>query len=1135
MSPAGPVRLASPSGLVVEVNANGSLRRIDHRDVMLNTFLGNEVEGGPANLFLRRRGDRITWIPLLGPRSPGEVRLDASGLEVRGDWSGLHFRVSLRLAESAPAWFWHVLLENAGAEPEAIDLVYAQDLALADYGAVRLNEYYVSQYVDYTPLAHPARGVVLAVRQNLSIGGRHPWVLVGSLARGASFATDALQLHGLATRAGRAPAALERASLPGERRQHEHSLAAIQDAPVALAPGARAAQGFFGWLEPDHPDASSEADLGCVERALALPEAAPPAAHPRAEGAAPAATLFSAAPLLAARELEEAELAAHFGPERRAPERDGDRLLSFFTAAHGHVVLEAKERASLRPHGQILRTGDRPEPDEASLTTTVWMGGVFHSMLTQGHVSINRFLSTTHAYLGLFRSHGQRIFAELAGGWQLLDVPSAFEMTPSGARWLYRHAGGLLEVRSWAPVDRHELWLAVRVLSGPACRFLVSSHVAVNGDDGAGAVPARFARDARGIAVGLLPDTDLGRRFPAGGFRIEPTPDTVLEHVGGDELLFADGRSRSQPFVVLVTAPSASIGLRITGQLVGGEAGPVQAGEADARVAADAAAAARFWDRTSGPLALRAEPATPAAGEAERIDAILPWLVHDAWIHHLAPRGLEQYSGGGWGTRDVCQGPVELWLALGRCEPVRELLRCVFRNQNPDGDWPQWFMFFERERSIRPGDSHGDIVFWPLLALAQYLLASDDAALLDERLPFFHPEGDARAEHAPLLAHVERALGVIDRRVIPGTRLAAYGHGDWNDSLQPVDPALAARLCSAWTVTLHQQTLAALAAALRRAGRARLAAELEGRLPGIREDFQRLLVADGELAGLAHFREDGRVEHWLHPSDREAGVSHSLLPMIHAILAGLFTREQAERHVGVIRRHLLACDGARLFDRPFPYRGGLQRRFQRAESSTFFGREIGILYTHAHLRYAEAMAHLGDAEAFLLALRQANPVGLCDVVPNARLRQANCYTSSSDADFADRYQARERYDAVRSGAVAVEGGWRVYSSGAGIAVRLVRECLLGLRVRRSELAVDPVLPRALDGLVAEVELASRPVTLSYRVGGRGHGPRALWLNGAALPFAREANPYREGGAVVPLDVLRERLREGPNALRIELS
>ena len=218
----------------------------------------------------------------------------------------------------------------------------------------------------------------------------------------------------------------------------------------------------------------------------------------------------------------------------------------------------------------------------------------------------------------------------------------------------------------------------------------------------------------------------------------------------------------------------------------------------------------------------------PQSLEVSRLAAMLPWMAHDALIHYLAPRGLEQYSGGGWGTRDVSQGPVEFLLSLGHVSPVRELLRQVFRNQNADGDWPQWFMFFERERGIRAGDSHGDIVFWPLLALAQYLLASGDGGLLDETLPFFHPDGDASAPHGSVLAHVERALALIDRRVIPGTRLATYGHGDWNDSLQPADPALAEQLCSAWTVTLHHQTVDTLAQALRHVGRAALAAPARG-------------------------------------------------------------------------------------------------------------------------------------------------------------------------------------------------------------------------------------------------------------------------------------------------------------------
>ena len=98
--------------------------------------------------------------------------------------------------------------------------------------------------------------------------------------------------------------------------------------------------------------------------------------------------------------------------------------------------------------------------------------------------------------------------------------------------------------------------------------------------------------------------------------------------------------------------------------------------------------------------------------------------------------------------------------------------------------------------------------------------------------------------------------------------------------------------------------------------------------------------------------------------------------MIHAIINGLLTPEQAKKHLDIIRAHLLGSDGARLFDRPMEYRGGPLKFFQRAESASFFGREIGLMYTHAHLRYAEALARYGDAEGFFLALGQANPIGI---------------------------------------------------------------------------------------------------------------------------------------------------------------
>jgi cellobiose phosphorylase len=900
-------------------------------------------------------------------------------------------------------------------------------------------------------------------------------------------------------------------------------MVAIQEAPVRLQPGETAKGGFFGWFEEDHPASTSARDLLFVDKAMRLPEARAASGLNKALGSKPAPTLFSSAPLLNAQNLTEAEIADLFGSELREVEREDGKMLSFFTGANRHVVLKAKELKVLRPHAHILRTGDRLIPDEASLTSTAWMGGVFHSMVTQGHVSINRFLSTTHSYLSLLRGHGQRLFVELSERWYLLDVPSAFEMAPESCRWIYRHQDGLIAVRSEAATDRHVLTLSVQILSGLPVRFLLSNHVAVNGDDGIDAVPVRYGQDDKGMFVQPAPDSDLGRRFPEGSFRIEPLPGTAVERTGGDELLFLDGCSRNQPYLCMILGPASPASFSIKGCLVSEEKGEMAGGDG-----------ARFWGEITSGLRLYPPAGSPLAAGAARLAEILPWFIQNVLIHYLAPRGLEQYTGGGWGTRDISQGPVEMLLALSRYEPIRDLLIRVFKAQNPDGDWPQWFMFFDRERNIRARESHGDIVFWPLLGLAQYLTASEDASLLDEVAPFFHPEGDHKAEHASVWRHVERALAVMNSRVIPGTRLAAYGNGDWNDSMQPNDPAMRERLCSAWTVTLHCQTLNALAAALQRLDRGDRAREFEDMAAQVRKDFLRYLLVDDTLTGFAYFREDGRVDYLLHPRDGSTGLSYSLLPMIHAIINGLLTPEQAKKHLDLIQAHLHGPDGAHLFDRPMEYRGGLQTRFQRAESASFFGREIGLMYTHAHLRYAEALARYGDAEGFFRALCQANPIGIRTLVPSATLRQANCYYSSSDPAFSDRYQAFAEYERVKSGDVPLDGGWRVYSSGPGIWTRLMLHSFLGLRREQSTLVVDPVIPQSLDGLRVEMEWDGASMEITYRIGSAGCGLSAANLNGVDLPYTRGGNPYRAGAAQIPMAAVRERLTVGTNRLTVRI-
>ena len=1090
-------------------------------------YPADDLEAGPANLFLRLHLPAgIVVTRMLGPSAPGAVGWTEAGPDVSGDWHGLTYRVQFRLAEKDMAWFWHVDVTNDSSAPVTVDVVHAQDVALAPYGNVRTNEYYVAQYLDLTPIETDNAGTALGIRQNMP-GERAPWMVLGCLREAASWATDALQLVGRSGVRGITPSGLLSNTLPSVRLQHEHTLAMLQDRPEQLAPGQSLTTGFFGIYRPDHPAATTAADSPIAELALLLPEATAPS-DPAPPNCPFVASLFSSAPALAVLPLDEQILGELAGPGTHQPEYDGEQLLAYFTDDGTHVVTAAKERAVLRPHGHIMRTGLALVPDESSLTSTVWMAGIFHSQLTQGHAGRDPLLSAQRSYLGLRRAGGLRVFLESAdvpGGWSLLEVPSAWAQAPDSCRWWYLHESGLLEVTSVVAADSHEVCLRLQVVSGPPVRALVCAHVAFGGDDGADPLPPLLAVDPDGVTVSAPDGSDLALRVPGASFRMA-WASGAIGAVGNDQVLFADGVSRDLPWVTLSSGPTRQLDLTLTADVVPADRLARQAlGEPPWR---------QLWSGLTDSLRLQAPPGSPVAAEIERLNTVLPWFTHDALIHYLAPRGLEQFSGGGWGLRDACQGPVALLLALGQTSALRDLIVRILTAQNERGDWPQGFEFLDQTHAAGQYGAHGDIIYWPLLAVGEYLAATGDQSLLDELIPFVGDEGPTPG--APVLEHLRRALTHIAANTVSGSPLPAYGHGDWNDSLQPADPRLAARLCSTWTVTLQVHALRTLAGAVRgvpQSGFTAWADDAEELAARSASALDEVLLRDGLLCGYGLFGEDGNVEHLVHPSDNRTGLHYSVLPMIHAISADLLTPESAQTHLTSIEEHLLGPDGAHLFDRPSRYQGGPMEVFQRAEAATFFGREIGIMYTHAHLRYAEALARHGDAGKLLPALMLANPIGYADRVDTAAPRQSTCYYSSSDAAFNDRYEADEHYERIARGEVALEGGWRVYSSGPGLFLRLVVESLLGIRRRGQVLEIDPVLPSSLDGLSARVPLDGMILNVTYAVGAQGFGPTAVTLDGIPLSTTDLTNPYRRPGVSVDLSQIRAALRDGRGALHVE--
>jgi len=234
--------------------------------------------------------------------------------------------------------------------------------------------------------------------------------------------------------------------------------------------------------------------------------------------------------------------------------------------------------------------------------------------------------------------------------------------------------------------------------------------------------------------------------------------------------------------------------------------------------------------------------------------------------------------------------------------------------------------------------------------------------------------------------------------------------------------------------------------------------------------------------------------------------------MTRGIIGGIFTPEQADHHLILIKEHLLFPDGARLMDRPTQYLGGRETVFRRSESASFFGREIGLQYVHAHLRYCEALAVLGRPEELLEALMVVNPIAVTEVVRGAGIRQRNCYFSSSDAAFKDRYEASRDYDKLKRGEIAVDGGWRIYSSGPGIYANLVIRHLFGIRRHFDFMEFDPVLPSELDGIACDITHDGKPVGYRFSVNQEKRAVQGVSINGKPLAaMGRDATAYRKSG------------------------
>ncbi|WP_404455437.1 GH36-type glycosyl hydrolase domain-containing protein [Oceanobacillus kapialis] len=1087
---------------------SGDIFEVTHKQTLINQLMANPVDGSINNIYLRVHGDnKIQAYPLLGVTSTSTFSKLDNAVQWKGEVADVSYTVTFHLA-SDNLWFWDVTLNGNGKE---VDLIYGQDLGLADKAAVRSNESYMSQYMDHKVFENET-GYTIATRQNQPMSSGFPFIQQGALGKTVGYSTDGFQFFGKSYRNTNVPEVLGEENLANEVYQYEFAFTALQSEKMQLSGEQQFV--FYGLFQENQETAVTEAVAAeSIQEAWNTREAL-------GQGVMLAKVEQSrtiGAPL-AAVEMSEDEVAAYY-PERRLEEKTEGGLLSFFTPTHEHVVLAKKELMVERPHGHILMSGQNDVVKDTTITTNLYMYGLFNSQISIGNTNMNKMLSNARNPLNRMKTSGQRIYVEVDGQYRLLTMPSLFEIGFNYARWIYKLESDVLTITTFTMVDSANIQLEVGSKEGKPYRYLVTNQLTMQNNEYE--VPYHVEREGATLVFTASDEAGSNETYPDLTYTVKVIGADV--EVKDETVLAENVEPGSASLVVLALEPSSSWTMRIAGNLYG---------EKHTLTPFDFSTVAedyRFYYQKVMQGFHLTQDNKQDVKEIEKVNTLAWWYTHNMLVHFSVPHGLEQYGGAAWGTRDVSQGPAEYFMATQNYDTVKEIITTMFAHQYEDtGNWPQWFMF-DKYNKIQQDDSHGDIIVWPMKVVCDYIEATGDTEILKERIPYTNRETyEFTEEKATLLDHLKKEIAYMKAHFLHDTYLSAYDDGDWDDTLQPANKNLKQFMSSSWTVALTYEALRKMTNVLQEVDPEE-ASKTQEIVEGIKRDFNDYLMQTDIIPGFVYMEEPGEVERMLHPTDEKTGINYRLLPMQQSIISELFSLKQAESHYDIIKKHLFFPDGVRLMNRPANYKGGVSTHFKRAEQAANFGREIGLQYVHAHIRYVEAMAKLGYGDETWDGLAVINPIAIQDVVPNAELRQSNAYFSSSDGDFKTRYEAQEHFNKLRDGSVKVKGGWRIYSSGPGIYMNQLIANTLGVRQFAGDLILDPVLPDRLDGLRFNYTWNGKPVTFVYHLNA---DKQQVLLNGAIMEAMELINPYRAGGIRIPREQLDQALQAEGNIIEV---
>ncbi|VEU81204.1 GH36-type glycosyl hydrolase domain-containing protein [Haploplasma axanthum] len=1066
----------STDKLNFEILKSGDIYQIYQNDTLINLLKGNLLDGSVSNIYLRRENEgKYEFEKLLGVNSNSEYEIKGNSVIYSGVALDVKYQVTLSIVENR--WYYDVLLDKV-ASSHNYELFYGQDVSVASRGMVQSSEAYTGQYVDYKVFIRDNKHTVLS-RQNQ---GTPNLVQIGSFNETNSFSTDGFQFFGLSYKETNIPESLLKEELENRNYQYEFPYVVIQTKKFKL--DSKKNFIFYGLFVENYKEIREE-EFEINPSPIVNHE------FTKLENAKKITHKIDFGNTIVGLDIQGEELKSKFKNIRNLEEENG-KVLSFFADNYKHVITKEKELLVERPHGHILIHGDILNASENVFASTGFISGIFSSHIVLGNTNFHKLSGDVRNMLNVQKIAGLRIYIEVDNKYSLLTLPSYFEINANSLKWVYKLDNDTFEITYDALINDLQQSLEFKSLKGIKYNVLITEPI-IMGE----------VENGRGIDFEVNSKKEITFTAKKNQMVMDRYPDLKYKYISANDVEILDdqeifGDDASYGMLLLKYRNVSSFKLHLLGTL---EKDFKNLKEYDKLKEEELA---NNFYHSIIPLKIEGN----VSNRINAFNDLSFWYVHNALVHYSSPHGLEQFNGAAWGTRDVCQGPFELFITAQKYDLAKRILLKTFERQFIEsGDYPQWFMF-DKYYYIQAHESHGDIIVWPLKALATYLEVTGDRSILSEKVSYMSLQtNDFTKEKYSIVEHVNKSLDRIRSTEIEGIPLPAYGGGDWDDTLQPANQELTKIMVSTWTVSLLHQAFSKLLEELP-SDEKELIDRIKKHDKDLTDNYYKYLIKNEIPTGFTIFDKD-EVKALIHPTDNTTGLKYRLLAINRGIISELYDKDKIDFYVDLIDKNLKHPDGVRLMNDAVTYKGGKQTYFMRAETASNFGREVGLQYVHAHIRYIEAMAKIGKNDYVLDALSVINPINIRQNVKNALYRQSNAYFSSSDGYFYDRYEAKKNFDKLRTGEVQVKAGWRVYSSGPGIYLNQLITNALGIKVHNNDLLIDPAVSKEFDNVTVNYKYLGKDLKVKYHHSDKN----SVLVNGKEVSTFVN-NKYKENGYLI---------------------